>query len=1079
LATKAELYSRTLSEQRVAKTRYQATPEYQVKRAAKVAEVKEVKAKVSKVKALTSRLAELKAKGYTISTTDGKTIYSAPSKQYLKERIDRKGPDDKTYATYIPHTLTLESGQLMGETYKGIYKSGVSKNQTSRDPYTSRQITYNPKEDKRTEQFWRTDDEKVRSYKTDYYVKDKYVGRDWGAYREARAKTQAEKSAKLQGARAIREGKIDDIKYYDPKDVTLKKEWKTYNVDQKKAVLKQMHEKGIYSAAEKSKASALTHEAQIAEYGKVIVKTSSKPKEVKVFSGVEGAYTVIGKDLQRKLKREPITIKPITITKESLWTQLEKTKPYTPERKVILKKIEDKAKEPKIAPPVILKEVKPPKGKYAQFMFKLRKKLETKELGREVKTITVGGEEREVIIPTGNRLAGLGSALLYPIRTGESAKRLGITGLKSLGYGAALATLELATGVFPVTPIVLVASGIYGATKVPEIQERIVKSRLTSPVAYRETLSEMGVHAGVALAGASLGSYAVTGGIKTYKTYKENVFFKKVYRKGDYYWTKEGVSTKPLKPYEKVLVESKFISPRTKAEIYARAGGRPSTAKPTLVKDKYGLTRQEVQTQLYPERRIIKPPTKQQPFKAPVYKNYWNTKELGVRSYLGKYMKIPKQVEMPKVIDIKTGKIVSIKIGGYDQYTLTSPVTGKSYFTRTFTKFGDIKVPTTPSLYSRVFSKVSLGISTVGKQRIFISKKGTVSSRFKPSFVIGGGKVYRFEPLIKTPSTKVSRQTQPLLTDLAKTSRLGFTFIPISMLAKISTTKREQIQTTYLISATKQIEATKLLSLQRQATSVISATQQIEATKLLSLQRQAQIQLVDTPQILETQQITKPMVEQKTVIIQIPQKDFKYKWREEIEVPPPPPPVGTYINFGVGIREEKKIATSKEQGYDVMVKRKQLKKGKGSYTSRGYKKANKEPLSRKAALGMGAGIVDTYVNRSFRIKKTGKVARRRRELVNRWESLKHKFRTAKRNKNIMVEKSKHAIDSVQEKAGIPYESIRLRKLGLLQTKAKKRKALQMGILAKKVGHQIQIAQKNRFLFKTTKKKRGKKELKWL
>ena len=74
--------------------------------------------------------------------------------------------------------------------------------------------------------------------------------------------------------------------------------------------------------------------------------------------------------------------------------------------------------------------------------------------------------------------------------------------------------------------------------------------------------------------------------------------------------------------------------------------------------------------------------------------------------------------------------------------------------------------------------------------------------------------------------------------------------------------------------------------------------------------------------------------------------------------------------------------------------------------------------------------MDTYTNRSFRIKKAKRNAVRRRDLEQKWERLKGKFRTAKRKRDI-VEKTKHAIDSIEEKRGIPYEAVRLRKLGLL------------------------------------------------
>ena len=126
----------------------------------------------------------------------------------------------------------------------------------------------------------------------------------------------------------------------------------------------------------------------------------------------------------------------------------------------------------------------------------------------------------------------------------------------------------------------------------------------------------------------------------------------------------------------------------------------------------------------------------------------------------------------------------------------------------------------------------------------------------------------------------------------------------------------------------------------------------------------------------------------------------------------------------------------KEIAYNVLIKRKQLKKGKGSYISKGYTKANPEPLTREAALGLGVGIVDTYTNRSFTIKKAKGIPRPRPELEARWRALKHKIRQAKKKANIYVEKTAYAIDNPEEVRGIPYESLRLRRAGIIPYKKK-------------------------------------------
>lgn len=122
------------------------------------------------------------------------------------------------------------------------------------------------------------------------------------------------------------------------------------------------------------------------------------------------------------------------------------------------------------------------------------------------------------------------------------------------------------------------------------------------------------------------------------------------------------------------------------------------------------------------------------------------------------------------------------------------------------------------------------------------------------------------------------------------------------------------------------------------------------------------------------------------------------------------------------------MTSSKRQAYEVLIKIKQAKQGKGQFKSKGFRKANQVPLSREAALGLGMSLVDKYTNRSFTIRKTSGNPVQRQQLVQKFRSLQHKFRTAKRNRNILIERSLHAIDSPEEKRGIPYEAQRQRSI---------------------------------------------------
>lgn len=132
--------------------------------------------------------------------------------------------------------------------------------------------------------------------------------------------------------------------------------------------------------------------------------------------------------------------------------------------------------------------------------------------------------------------------------------------------------------------------------------------------------------------------------------------------------------------------------------------------------------------------------------------------------------------------------------------------------------------------------------------------------------------------------------------------------------------------------------------------------------------------------------------------------------------------------------------TNKEQepGYDVYIKRTQAKQGKDKYKSRGYAKANTDPLTRSGAFLLGAELVDKYANRSFTLRKADKPATGSNPQPNQVKYYLGKMRTKKGNKNIYVEKTNYAIDSIEEKQKIPYESMRLRHEGVIPYRKSKK-----------------------------------------
>ena len=111
-------------------------------------------------------------------------------------------------------------------------------------------------------------------------------------------------------------------------------------------------------------------------------------------------------------------------------------------------------------------------------------------------------------------------------------------------------------------------------------------------------------------------------------------------------------------------------------------------------------------------------------------------------------------------------------------------------------------------------------------------------------------------------------------------------------------------------------------------------------------------------------------------------------------------------------------------------------------------------------------LVDIFTQRSFKVKKKGTklISRRRPDLLRIKKTLENRFRQAKRNKEIFVEKSKFAISSLEEKKGIPFEAARLRK----------RKALLLGQLSVARRQRTIATQAGEINFLGTPKKRKQK-----
>ena len=215
--------------------------------------------------------------------------------------------------------------------------------------------------------------------------------------------------------------------------------------------------------------------------------------------------------------------------------------------------------------------------------------------------------------------------------------------------------------------------------------------------------------------------------------------------------------------------------------------------------------------------------------------------------------------------------------------------------------------------------------------------------------------------------------------------------------------KSETRQSTYLSSETKQ-------SLFLNIRNALTSKSNLKEILMPSLR---QTSTSKTEQTLRQQQRQKEILKQKQEQALI----TKSKGREIILTPQRITTDILLSPFG-----SKQSQLSSNQGYDAYIKRTQLKKGKGNYQSRGYVKVNNKPLYENTARNLVGNTLDTYANRSGFIKKSNRKATGTNEPVNNF--LMQKFRSAKNNKNVMVEKSKYAIDSPQEKEAIPYEAQR-------------------------------------------------------
>ena len=177
----------------------------------------------------------------------------------------------------------------------------------------------------------------------------------------------------------------------------------------------------------------------------------------------------------------------------------------------------------------------------------------------------------------------------------------------------------------------------------------------------------------------------------------------------------------------------------------------------------------------------------------------------------------------------------------------------------------------------------------------------------------------------------------------------------------------------------------------------------IQLQHLVSLQLPVSLQLQKTVSVVKPKPITLP----------------KFK-----PISPKPLKVKGFKLIGLGFFKKRK----KVPGFFVFVKEK------------GYFKASSEAMPKNEALAFGASLVDNSTARGFKLVKAKKLVAP--SLLPK-PLLLGKFRRAKRNRKVFVEKSTFAIDSWGELQGITAKGLlrlkQLRELGLPVKKRKKRK----------------------------------------
>ena len=163
--------------------------------------------------------------------------------------------------------------------------------------------------------------------------------------------------------------------------------------------------------------------------------------------------------------------------------------------------------------------------------------------------------------------------------------------------------------------------------------------------------------------------------------------------------------------------------------------------------------------------------------------------------------------------------------------------------------------------------------------------------------------------------------------------------------------------------------------------------------------------------------------EEKIGLLYFPELDIARKTKQRKEETETPSTPLIKFNLDLGTKQKSK---KKPSGFDVFVKKKMLKLGKGSYKDIGYQKVNLRSLTEAGAEVLGIEAVSKSAARTFIVKPTGREAEANYKDYE-LPSLKEKVAPSKSLMGAMVQKVKYAISSREEKQQIPGEAQRQRK----------------------------------------------------